>query len=309
MVAGLALVVILMNEARKPENWPWFRGESGGGQAAQATPVPAKDPPFDNRPKTQATKTSPTAPIGKGVDDRYFPGVEPLLLESIQDNRTYRYDGEAWFHLLDILNRTEQSVLEAHSRGRAQYRQLTKQSNEYRGELWTIQGTIRRVVRKPARENDFGIEGFYELWCSPSDSPTWPIVIHCLYLPEGFPEGDDIYVETSVTGFYFKRWPYQSTDYAGRVAPLILARTPSWQPPPPVNDLAASDTGSGSRWLMIGLAAVFGLLAAGYVYLRTRSPRGDPSEPSPDFDQLQNVLSMPDVGPPPESPSDHATRE
>ena len=114
---------------------------------------------------------------------------------------------------------------------------------------------------------------------------------------------------TTVTGFFFKRWPYEGADFTGRLAPLIVARMPSWQKPPPADDGAASDTQPGGVLLMIGLAAAVGLVAAMYVYLRTRLPRGDPTEAPPDFDQLQHVLSMPDAGLPPESPSDHRTRE
>ena len=43
---------------------------------------------------------------------------------------------------------------------------------------------------------------------------------------------DDLREPCSFTGFCFKRWAYVAGD-GTRVAPLLLAKTPAWQPPTP----------------------------------------------------------------------------
>ena len=277
LVLTLGLIVILMFEARKPEHYSWFcaAGEDGAGGGTTGKPS------SDSRP-TDPRLQSPSPDEGlpgmsvspslvksaEAAPSRYFPGVKPSYLETIQDNRPFRRaEWDAWLHLLDILGRTDEATLTIASTGPVSFVQLFQQSEEYRGELVTTRGTIRRAHRLKAPKNEYGIDDYYQTWLQPADHPEDPMVVYCLHLPNGFPTGMDVSADVAITGFYFKLSVYKAQD-AVRRAPMLLSRTVHWQKKPEV--VKKPDQGSLFTLLMIAGSAAFAVLATAYVYYRTR---------------------------------------
>ena len=195
LVAMLGLVLFLVNEARKPENyaWLWAVGQQG-----------------------DATDESPSAPGESRLPGgEYFPGVEPEQLAAVRDDYPFLAgDTPAWFGLLTILRDTDEAALAAASGGPATYVQLLRQPSAYRGRLVTLRGTMRRVVAVPAPENDDGFEHYYQTWLTPQDDPSSLIVVYCLNLPQGFPTGAELEEPVSLVGFFFKRWGLPSPGQA-----------------------------------------------------------------------------------------------
>jgi hypothetical protein len=162
----------------------------------------------------------------------FFPGVKPELLDAVRDDTVFRgAEHEAFFHLLETLHDQDEQTLAAASRGPTAFVQLYQQPDEYRGKLVTIHGAVRGVFPDAASRNDYGIERYYQVWVQPHDHPGLPIVAFVLDLPAGFPVADRLQEEVELTGFFFKRWAYRAQD-AIRSAPLVLAKTVRWQPPP-----------------------------------------------------------------------------
>lgn len=281
MVLMLGLVIYLMHQAAQPQNWHWlWRGEVPVDQPAIGeadTPAPGQpidtrwQPPGDPpRERGLGEFHAPLDPDPLPPNERHFPGLRAELLETVRDDTIFRgAEHEAWFHLWQLLSEHSPSQLREASTGRASFAQLFQQTELYRGELVTVRGTMRRAIWKPAARNQVGIEGYYQTWLQPDDSPTTPLVVYCLALPESFPRGEDIRAEVAVTGFVFKRWAYEAQD-AIRIAPVLLARTVDWSPPvvrrePPPN-LA------GLIALVLAAAAGSGLL----LYLIVRRDRTPP---------------------------------
>jgi len=231
LVMSLGLIVLLMSEARDPANWQWFFALDNGAAAG-----PADGPAIDNRLAPETAEegvpgafVSPAAAGARQQTSGRFPDVPPKLLETVRDDAPFRHDEqEAWFHLLGILQKTDEATLGKASIGRVTFAQLYNQSSEYRGELVTVRGTIRRAHLLKAPKNDRGIDQYYQTWLQPADNRTMPMVIYCLSLPQGFPTGMDVSAEVEITGFYFKRWVYKAQD-AIRTTPTLLARTVDWQ--------------------------------------------------------------------------------
>ncbi len=290
---SLGLVVFLMSQARDPSNWAWFFASSDGGNGS--TSVPAEDAPVDDRlpqkpPKEEVPGTfaSPSPRKAEGeTAGGYFPGVNPAYFDAVRDDTTFRpQDHDAWFHLFAILNKTDEARLRRESTGRVTYNQLYRQSEQYRGQLVTIRGTIVRTSLPCVPENDRRIERYYKTVFQPADNRSELMFVYCLYLPERFPNGMDVSADVEVTGFYFKRWAYRAQDSL-RTAPVLLGRTVRWyEPPPAVKEPAA---GAGSLLVLIVLALCVSLLLAVYVYMRTR--RGQSREPAapPQFDALRDA--------------------
>jgi hypothetical protein len=232
-------------------------------------------------PQAEGNRGEPT------VGDSYFPGVEPDDLEAIRDDSpSLRDEQQCSLRLLDILHHTNNDALRAASLGPVSYAQLFCQPDQYRGRLVTVSGVVRRANRVPLASNSYGIKDYHQVWLWPSDSPTEPIVIYCLDLPKGFPEGTDLVEEVEVTGFFFKRWAYQAKE-AIRTAPEILARTLQWRQTSSV--ASETPTNLTTILLAIGAAALLSLLAAWYVYARTESRQPDLPERLPNLDGLRKM--------------------
>jgi hypothetical protein len=237
IVILLGLVFFLMQQARKPANWHWFVALNNPGAGGQAEPGQAIDTrlqPLAEAPQEPGTIQLPAQKPARPAAE-YFAGVKPELLEAVRDDTVFRgAEHEAFFHLLETLHRTDQRTLDAASRGPTAFVQLYQQPDEYRGKLVTIRGAARGVFQYAAARNDYGIEKYYQVWIQPNDNPSLPLVIYVLDLPAGFPIADHMHEEVELTGFFFKRWAYRAQD-AIRSAPLLLAKTVNWKPPPVAN--------------------------------------------------------------------------
>ena len=251
-------VLFLMAQAIKPETWQWFaslgqdnreaeRAKTAGNKTTDAKIdtrlAPARLRSAEVGIVTAASRADATA-ADERPKTRYFPGVDPNYFGSIRDNTMHRADdADAWFHLLQILDLTEQAALEKASTGHITFRQLYDQPKHYRGEIVTLAGKTRRCEKIKIANTKFGIEGDYRrIWLWP-DGAANPVVIYSLGVPDGFPLGTKIDEEVEITGFFFKVWAYPTAKPTIRTAPLLLCKTIRWneskisperihQPPP-----------------------------------------------------------------------------
>ncbi len=278
LVMSLGLVAVLMNEARDPANFAWFAAldvnspaDAAGSQPEETSIDNVLTPPRTDPRIPDAFVSPADIEPGEETSERYFPGVRPQLLATIRDDTTFRHqEHAAWFNLLSVLERTDDATLREASVGRVSFAQLFKQSGDYRGELVTLAGTIRRAHPLTPPKNEQGIERYYRLWLQPADNRTSPIVIYCLELPEAFPTGMEVSEEVELTGFFFKRWAYKAQDSL-RTAPTVLSRTVDWRKAKPRGSSAPTD--AVSLVLTFGVAVLFAVVAVFYIFTRTKSKR------------------------------------
>ncbi len=240
LVMTLGLVVLAMIEAARPKRWSWFFRGAGGGGAMQIDPRQAGGE-IDNRlnlhrepraggPQDAGVDTRTGSARRPSAGARYSLGVRKDYLRGVEDDTVFRAaEHDAFFHLLELLGRTDPRRLRMASEGPVSFAQLYRRPRQYRGRVVPLQGTARRASRLVAPKNDCGIDGYYQIWLQPADAPTMPMVVYCLELPRGFPLAQDIREPVELVGIFFKRWAYQATDTI-RTTPLVLARSLSWQP-------------------------------------------------------------------------------
>lgn len=286
LLAGLT--VILISKTNDPSIWRVFdllltppQSDTGSDSIDNRLDTVAPD---DTLAGTfLAPKEQPTAK--PEVEAGYFPGVNRQSLDGIRDDAPSTRDEEACsLQLLEILNRTDSATLDKASIGPVTYAQLFRQPSQYRGQLVTVTGIVRRANRIDLFPNEYGIKVYYQIWLWPSDNPSSPIVIYCLDLPKGFPTGMEFVEQAEVTGFFFKRWAYLAKD-ALRTAPTMLAKTLDWQKRPVMAAKEPAET-----WaipLVVSVALLIALLAAFVVYLRTRPTQPALPDRPPNFDGLQ----------------------
>ncbi len=242
---------------------------------------------------TSPAEESPAPSVPRAPEKRFFRGVKPSYLDAIRDDEPFRAaEADAWFHLLDILERSKVQDLKAHSRGYVAFVQLYRQSPEYRGELVTVRGRMVRAHRLRAPKNDYGFTHYYQTWLQPRDNLTNPMVIYVLHLPDGFPTGMEISEEVEVTGFFFKRWAYLAKDTI-RSAPVVLAKTVQWHKPAP-SPVPSPYALYQMLWAVLS-AMILVVLAVVYMYHRPgRTPArrrfGAVEQPAPSPEQIAESL-------------------
>jgi len=292
----LMLVLIMMNEARKPATWDFL----WAGEQVTAEP----EEPIDTRIELDAQPVLPVdgfvaekteAPLAINAAATFVPEVTPELLAPIKDNTVLRAaENEAWLAMLGALNTRTAEEVDSLSIGNVGFAQLFRQTDFYRGQVVTVEGTVRRLEAIAPRENEHGIEQLYRWILQPRGGASAPIVIYSIEKPEQLEVGDDLREPCSFTGFCFKRWAYAAGD-GTRVAPLLLAKTPSWQPPTPTAPVELPSLNT-IVIALLSLAALSAVIAT-MVYRSTNVRRADIDRLRVLENDLSNELRDEDVLP------------
>lgn len=226
----------------------------------RSRPAPVVD--GDNRVAPRAARVDPQAPdavlaVGDNrplpVDEKsLFGDAQPQWFRVLEDDAVYRAtENTTFFRLLKILADSDPRDIELASSGVRTFRQLYDQPDDYRGEIVTVAGIVRKI--KPQTnppQNTEGIRKFYEVWIEP-DGSRLPIVAVCLELPADYPTQGD--VDVRISGYFYKRLGYASAQQGERneldgsrsdvfrSAPLLLARTLTWKLRPSLAAQIAAD--------------------------------------------------------------------
>lgn len=318
LVMSAGLVMILIQEASKPKHWAWIRG---GPALAPPAVNPRQPPPravhrplaadpagaelaeAEEQPKPPVRRTlAPDEFIIEGdarhdlpQGKHYFRGVRADLLGRVRDDAVFRSaEAGSFYNLLDVLKATSEDELQQASLGDVSFMQLYTQPKEFRGDVVTISGTVRRVQTKRLAENPSGIEQYYQVILEPSDR-SYPVVVYCLELPDRFPTGEHLNEPARLTGFFYKRWAHMSGKGIS-TWPLLLSKTIGWRPE--ARPAIAPRPQFNRRTLLAALviATLVSLLVVLFVVSRTRFRRlaGKPIKP-PQLSGLKNELVAPDV--------------
>jgi hypothetical protein len=217
LVGMLVIVWIAMAQASRPESWNWL------GRLTGETPAPV--PPGDS----ELREIRP----GSGRP----PGLDAAALAGVRDDGYFRPDEQsAWFSIWRVLRDTPADQLRGLSLGEVSYLQIYRQTDELRGRVVDLRGTIRRAHRVQAPGNELEIRDYWQFWIFPDVGPREPIVVYALNAPDQLQESMTLEVPAKLTGIVYKRWSYQAAEGL-KVAPVVLANhvtTPGAVPSPPI---------------------------------------------------------------------------
>lgn len=280
---SLMLVLVMMNEARKPANWRWlWAGEVPASQPNEPidTRLDAKKRNLSHDAFLAVAQSATSAADANDLETdtldapgqtKFPPGITREMLSSIEDNTVLRVaENDAWYAMLAMLKESDSATLESYSLGYVGFAQLFQQSGVYRGQIVRTQGTAHRVEAIKTRSNRVGIEQLFRWIIQPAGPSNAPIVVYTIEKPDGFETGDGLREEVAFTGFFFKRWAYAASD-GTRIAPLLLARNAQWQPRKPAARIEPPSAPT-ILLLLMGLSLVAGAIAL-WVYQSTRIHR------------------------------------
>lgn len=277
LVGTMAIVMLMMAQARNPQIWRMlgFRGPAAGNAAAGPQAAPAAAAEVDTRLKTKdraplkpgefiaEPRDKHAPPEGK----KFFPGVDAELLAAVRDDTVFRSaEADAFHHLLAILAESDEDSLEKASLGPVTFTQLFTQPKEYRGEVVTIEGTLRRNEPQRAVKNKYGIERYAKLVIQPKDKAE-PLLVYCLEPPANLPTGENLNQPIKATGFFYKRQAGKAGDGI-RTWPMVLAKTVRPAPAAPAAAPAQRDAVSPTLAVVVSIA--FALAVVWFVLGRTQ---------------------------------------
>lgn len=207
-------------------------------------------------------------------------------LAKVRDDTFFREDDlPAWTQTwLTIRSGSVASFMQADA-ARVTFSELFGQPRSFRGRLVRFRGTLHRLERLRAPANHYDLDHYWQGWLEPADGPATPIVVQFLRLPAGLPTGLKIHEQVEVVGYFFKRYAYSASDTI-RVAPLVMALEPVWEPAPPLPP--------GGSWLGT-LAVVTGaaLVVAVAVGMRLAAGGRRRPAPSPPLDLDAHLAGVP----------------
>lgn len=227
--------------------------------------------------KAASQSKSELSPEHRHTLARVQESLDRVTLAKVRDFSVFRSDERhAWFRLFEELNNMPWNEAQKRSIGRVGFIQLFEQPKQYRGKLVTVRGTAELAYRVRAPKNWYGIEHYYVFWIAPAGGPNSPIAIYSLDIPPGFPPIKDkdldrattpLNTEVEFTGYFFKCWAYRAQD-GMRLAPLILAQSPRWTPPPKLTEHNPLEPWTLAMYLLG--AAAFGATIALFAYWQGR---------------------------------------
>ena len=236
LVAALAMMLMLIELARRPQSWYWLTG------VPETEPTEPTEPTDGERPSVAVVVPPATAVTPPGTvvivpladptpgDAEAGVLIEPGRLQGVRDDsRGLRAEEIDLYHWVLGHARTQrQSELEDASRGDVAFAVLQTQPVRFRGRLITLNGDLRRLLPFQVRENEYGVEKLYEALIYTADSGTTPYRVRFTTEPVDLPRGKmlDPPIPVRVTGYFFKRDQYLAGENLERIhaAPLVLAQ-------------------------------------------------------------------------------------
>ncbi len=300
LVGLLGLVLLTMRYVQQPQAWNWlFQGQQRIAEDDRR--IDNRLRPVEERERLAGSFIARAEVPPSDGSDGYFPGVNAGYLRDIRDDSPFRAaENRPFFHLMELLGKTDQAELEKAAPERVTYVQLYEQPSAYRGELVTVRGLVRAAWprRAPSLKiapahgmvgglgtitgmacttaNEYGVENYAEVWLQPLDKKDMVMMLYTLELPDGFPTGENLREEVTATGFFFKRIAYGAVG-AFRTTPLLLTKTLRWTPS--VDEEAEAQQAARNELpLFLGLAGGMLALCLGMVYLAFRKQRTAASE-------------------------------
>ncbi|MFO1019162.1 MAG: hypothetical protein U0903_00460 [Planctomycetales bacterium] len=279
LVFLLALIGVMINWARKPENWKWLASERGATVVVATTAL--EEP--GTAPRRETVEPGPTDldPQEKKSVQMAYEVIKDRAPLSVEEMSAY-WKFMGWTRhqsFAEMLKRARKDLLFVH---------LWEQPEKYRGELIELRVHLRRILSHDAPANNANVKTVYEAWGPTDDSKSYPYVLVMSELPDQMPMGAKIEEEGVFVGYFLKNLAYEAFN-ARRAAPLLVGRLQRIAPRP--SAVRSQKTG----WVEIAVVAGLALaIIAWTVFIPRRStqrrrtfsnPSGTVNLPGPDLSE------------------------
>jgi hypothetical protein len=218
MLFMLALIAMLIFQAREPSMWRWI----APGSEPSSTEFAAEP-----TPKAEAPPTSETIIHGVADDDFEEGEAAKEEFQAIADRQPLdAAEMPSYWRLMRWIRSLSFDDAAARARRGVLFTHLWDAPSRHRGELIFLKlHLMRAIAHEPeASPNAAGVERVYEAWGTTSESG---VHLYCVVFPEvppGLKLGDDIREESDFVGYFLKQLPYHDKLDKPRAAPLLIGR-------------------------------------------------------------------------------------
>lgn len=151
---------------------------------------------------------------------------------------------------------------------------MLQQPDVFRGGRVRIAGSVARAEQVVAKENDYGVDSYWQLWLRPSDGADRPFVAIVRQVPDSVSEvGADATLEegpaVTLVGKFLKRLAYPSSAGA-ELAPVIVGRLTRVPTPQDKRVDSQDDRIPNQFWLTLLVACGVGVALAALTMWRTK---------------------------------------
>lgn len=227
-ILSLAVVLIAISEARKPENWRWLApNHLAVDHHPSSSTVPTPDVLAPGEVRIVA---NPDARESRAdLREQHQPSQLSLripaeYLDAVEESRVgvRATERSAYFAMLSTARAANPRDLAAAARRDLPFLSLMNDSAAHRGEVIWIEGELRRVESLEAGPNEDGFDQLYEGWLFTDEAGrTNPYRIVVSALPEGFPQGTEVRERVRLAAYFFKRYTY-ATAHGQHSAPMLI---------------------------------------------------------------------------------------
>lgn len=240
---ALALVVVVMKQASNESLYHPFFAPTGTGTSPQPSVGPATaDPDSRSRPSSLSTSSSSSSSSASasGQTSPLDAAFEQAIGRVIDGSVWRGGDFDAFYQALNFAA-GDAAMPEPTVVGVVP---MLQQPDVFRGRVVAIAGTVARSEKLPARENEFGIQSYWQLWLRPIGGADRPFVAIVPEVPDRVAAiGPEASTQNGpgvhVVGVFLKRLAYRSSIGAD-LAPVVIGRLDR----PAVSDPATVQTGS-----------------------------------------------------------------
>lgn len=284
LLFALGLVIICIHEASKPANWKWLTElgnrhqnalEEGRDRRSAVRPAEPEEPlapgefrlvEHDQPQPPLVAEREPTAEPSLSNENRLTIPKELLRTITDQSAGIRSSERDAYFAFLAKARDLPPRELEQAGNPDTGYAELMNDPERHRGGLVTLSGEMRRFLPLPAGENELGFETLYDGWMYTDDAgKKSPYRVILSEKPSGFPEGEQVRERVRFTGFFFKRYSYD-TAHGLHAAPLLIGKRVRWNP----ETRAKGDSRSGASYIVLGLGCLASAFAAALWWISAR---------------------------------------
>lgn len=275
----LMLIVISIDFTRKPENWQWFFSIAEEPVEMELKELSLDDLDFRVDEPKEGTLPADTF---VAVADEQKPQINfdqlglniqripPELIDDVQDKRVglLRSEQEAMERVLQRVRTLKQAELDEAAVDDVGFRVVFTDAATYRGQLISVKGTLWRLQRFPFGAKDSTEDDLWQAWMFSGDSGNNPWVVFLTEKPAEIEAGENINRQITVAGYFFKNYGY-ATEQGLHIAPMLIAKSFSLQPLPPVVDQKTEDLSLYVFFFLLAIVCIFGAM----VWFFVRSDR------------------------------------
>jgi hypothetical protein len=178
---------------------------------------------------------------GRAAQDpkpKVAPPLDAKLLAAIRDDQPFgkppSLEVDAFYQAMQFGAETPLAAFEASGTANKAITiaQLLDDPAAHRGKVVTVQGTLRRLLPRPAAPalQKHGITVVYDGVIDLQQPGLAPVAIAFPNRPVGVPEGNYLEVQVRFSGYFFKRFPYKAEDKREHRTVLLVGPTVTANP-------------------------------------------------------------------------------